>query len=46
VTVGCLSAGDGLESFRRLNKCQSSDGLPLNRLALARNGGGISNFVA
>jgi len=35
-----LSAGDGLQIFRRL-KCESAgDGLALNRLELARKGGG------
>jgi len=30
-----------LQIFRRLNQCASAgDGLPLNRLAMARNGGG------
>jgi len=37
-----LSAGDGLPNFRRLNQCESpGDGLALNRLALARNSGGL-----
>jgi len=37
-----LSAGDGLQIFRRLNQCESAgDGLAPNWLALARNGGGF-----
>jgi len=37
-----LSAGDGLQIFRQLNQCElAGDGLPLNRLALARNGCGL-----
>jgi len=40
-----LSAGDGLQIFRRLNECESAgDGLALNRLALARNGGGLQVY--
>jgi len=43
--LGCLSAGDGLQIFRRLNQCASAgDGLALNRLAMARNGGGLQVY--
>jgi len=35
-------AGDGLQIFWWLNQCASAgDGLALNRLAMARNGGGL-----
>jgi len=45
--LGCLSAGDGLQIFRRLNQCASAgDGLALNRLAMARNGGGLRVYGA
>jgi len=37
-----LSAGDGLQIFRRLNQCElAGDGLARNRLAVARNGCGL-----
>jgi len=40
-----LSAGDGLQIFRRLNQCNSAvDGLAMNRLALARNGCGLQVY--
>jgi len=43
--LGGLSAGDGLQIFRRLNQCASAgDGLALNRLAIARNGGGLQVY--
>jgi len=42
--LGCLSADDGLQSFRRLNQCALAGvGLALNRLAMARNGGGLQD---
>jgi len=35
-------AGNGLQIFRQLNQCAlAGDGLALNRLAMARNGGGL-----
>jgi len=43
--LGCLSAGDGLQIFRRLNqRASAGDGLALNRLAMARNGGGLQVY--
>jgi len=43
--LGCLSAGDGLKIFRRLNQCASAgDGLAPNRLAMAKNGGGLQVY--
>jgi len=40
--LGGLSAGDRLQICRRLNPCASAgDGLALNRLAMARNGGSL-----
>jgi len=37
-----LSAGDGLQIFRRLNQYElAGDGLALNQLALARNSYGL-----
>jgi len=42
-----LSAGDDLYILRRLNQCESAgDGLALNRLALARNGGGLQVYFS
>jgi len=39
-------AGDGLQFFRRLNQCASAgDRLALNRLAMARNGGGLQVYL-
>jgi len=39
-----FSAGDGLQIFWRLNQYESAgDGLTLNQLALARNGGSLQD---
>jgi len=39
-------AGDGLQISRRLNQCASAgDGLALNRLAMARNGGSLQVYA-
>jgi len=46
VTDGCLAAGDGLRTLRRVNQRESAgDGLALNRLALATNGGSNNVLV-
>ena len=43
---GFLSAGDGLQFFRRLNvRASAGDGLTLNWLAMARNGCGLQVYA-
>jgi len=42
----CLLAGDGFQTFRQLNQCAlAGDSLALNRLAMARNGGGLQVYM-
>jgi len=44
--VKFLAAGDGLRFFWQRKQWESADdGLALNRLALARNGGGLGVYV-